>query len=285
MVVLLSILLGGGIFLILKGFIKEERISILERLEVSPAIKVRKNSFLSWIGFFFYPLNTFILNILRLKIPIKRKLNFINSSLTPQDFLFLKEMGALLGALGGWLLSDSLLVLGVLSFVGFLLPDLWLLSKSNKIKFEILKYLPETVDLLGLCIEAGLDFVSSIRWILSKTKMNPFLAHLKITMNEIIVGKSREEALTSLAQRVNMPEVRSFANTLIQAERMGTPIREAFDIISEDTRERRIQIGEKQALRAPILIVFPLILILIVVVIIVAGPIIIKFLQGGFFNI
>ena len=279
---IIMVLIGIGAYLFFASFAEEESISILKRLNIDYA----KKSSISFLSLPFYPLNTFLLTVLRLKSFFRGKLQFINSRLTPEDFMFIKEIFAGIGGLGFWLVTKSSDIRFIVAFsmAGFVLPDIWLMDKVKRYRFQILKHLPETIDLLGLCIEAGLDFISGLRWILDKAKINPLLYHLRIVINEIIMGRSKQDALLNLINRVNVPEIRSFANTLIQAERMGTPIREAFDIISEDTRDRRIQIGEKQALKASILIILPLIFILAVVIIIIGGPILIRFKEGGLFG-
>ena len=97
------------------------------------------------------------------------------------------------------------------------------------------------------------------------------------------MGSARRDALKSLSLRVNSPEVISFARTLIQADRMGTPIGEALKMQAEEIRLRRFQRGEEMGLKAPIKLLFPLLFfILPVVLIIVAGPILIQFTRGGF---
>ena len=93
------------------------------------------------------------------------------------------------------------------------------------------------------------------------------------------------QALKDMARRLDIPEVSSFVQALVQAERMGTPVSETFGIISEDTRLQRFRRGERIALQAPIKILFPLIFcILPVIGIIVGGPVILQFLQGGVFG-
>ncbi len=280
---IIMVFIGTAVYLFFISFAAEEKISILKRLNIDYA----KKPPIAFLSLPFYPLNTFLLTALRLKSFFRSKLQFINSRLAPEDFIFIKEVFAGIGGLGFWLFTKSsdIKLIVIFGMAGFILPDIWLMDRVKRYRFQILKHLPETIDLLGLCIEAGLDFVSSLRWIFDKAKINPLLYHLRIVTNEIIMGRSKQDALLNLINRVSIPEIRSFANTLIQAERMGTPIRDAFDIISEDTRDRRIQIGEKQALRASILIILPLILILAVVVIIIGGPVLIRFKEGGLFGV
>jgi len=88
-----------------------------------------------------------------------------------------------------------------------------------------------------------------------------------------------------MSKRVGIADVSSFVRILIQADRMGTPVEETFRILSEDTRMRRFHRGERQAMKAPLKMLIPLIFcILPVILIIVAGPILIRFMTQGFFG-
>jgi len=99
---------------------------------------------------------------------------------------------------------------------------------------------------------------------------------------EARMGKTRREALRTMANRLNMPEISSLVRTLIQSDRMGTGIDEALRIHSEESRLVRFEKGERLALQAPLKLLIPLIFcILPVVFIIVAGPIILEFTQLG----
>jgi len=105
-----------------------------------------------------------------------------------------------------------------------------------------------------------------------------------LVLKEINVGKPRVEALRDMAKRLDIPDVTSFVRTLIQADRMGTPVEEAFRILSEDSRMRRFHRGERMAMTAPLKMLIPLIFcILPVILIIVAGPILIRFIKEGLF--
>ncbi|MFA5144937.1 MAG: type II secretion system F family protein [Candidatus Omnitrophota bacterium] len=170
--------------------------------------------------------------------------------------------------------------------LAYLIPDLWLKRKISQRKYEIARVLPETVDLLGLCVEAGLDFTTAVKWVIEKkVSANPMVEELALVLDEIKWGKPRSQALKDMAKRLNVPEVSSFVQALVQAERMGTPVGEAFGIISEDTRLQRFRRGERYALQAPIKILLPLIFcILPVIGIIIGGPILLQFTQGGLFT-
>lgn len=166
--------------------------------------------------------------------------------------------------------------------IGYIIPEIYLKQKLAKRKNMISRRLPETVDLLGLCIEAGLDFVSAVRWVIDKTPGTAMTEELAFVVEEIKWGKPRIQALKDMSHRLNITEMTSFVQTIIQADRMGTPVAEAFTIISEDARAQRFHRGQRIALQAPIKILLPLIFFIMPVIgIVIGGPILLQFMQGG----
>jgi len=166
--------------------------------------------------------------------------------------------------------------------IGYIGPEIYLKQKLAKRKNMISRRLPETVDLLGLCIEAGLDFVSAVRWVVDKTPGTAMTEELAFVVEEIKWGKPRIQALKDMSRRLNISEMTSFVQTIIQADRMGTPVAEAFTIISEDARAQRFHRGQRIALQAPIKILIPLIFFIMPVIgIVIGGPILLQFMQGG----
>lgn len=167
------------------------------------------------------------------------------------------------------------------ALLGFLMPDFLFFSKIRAKKEAIVRVFPETVDLIDLCIGAGLDFTASIKWVIDKSGTNPFIEQLELVLKEIQVGRNRTDALKAMSQRLSLPDISSFVRTVVQSERMGTSIEEAFKNLSEDTRLARYQAGERYAIKASLKILFPLLFcILPVILIVVGGPIIIKFTSG-----
>jgi len=231
------------------------------------------------------PLNNLILKGTGFYDGIRRKLQSGKVDWTPGDFLAFREWLLLLSGIGLYLFNvkQPLVIIGVL-FAAFIFPDIWLIQKIKQYKESIARVLPETVDLLSLCVGAGLDFMSAVRWIVRKTTPNPAIEQLKIVLDEINIGKPRTQALKDMAKRLDIPDVTSFARTLVQAERMGTPVEEAFIIISDDSRMRRKQRGKRLALKAPIKMLFPLIFcIMPIVLIVVGGPILLQFMTRNIF--
>ncbi len=212
---------------------------------------------------------------------LQSQADFIGMRFGAAELLLIKELALITGGiLGANLFSPVYALAG--AGIGFFLPDIILAKKISARKEEIIKYFPETVDLMDLCIGAGLDFLSSIRWISQKSYQNPFIAQLSVVLEEIQAGKNRSDALRAMAKRLNLSDINSFVRTIIQAERMGASVEEALRNISEDTRASRFQRGERYAIKASLKILIPLLFfILPVIMIVVAGPIIIKFTQGG----
>jgi tight adherence protein C len=166
--------------------------------------------------------------------------------------------------------------------IGFFLPDFWVAKKKQARQRAIIKALPETIDLLNLCVGAGLDFMLAVKWVIEKSKPSPLIDELNQLWQETKVGQPRRQALKNLARRVDLPDINSFVRTLVQADRMGTSIAEALKLQSEEARLRRFQRGERLALQAPIKMLLPLLFfILPVVLIIIGGPILLQFLKSG----
>ncbi len=233
------------------------------------------------------PFSGKLLGKLKVAEKLKHNLEAAHLRFTPVEFFNLKVLIMLATAVVVYFAIGKFnpLVLAASLVAGYLIPDFWLRRKIAQRKYTIARLLPETVDLLGLCVEAGLDFTVSVKWLIEKVPTNPLLEELGFVLEEIKWGKSRTQALKDMSKRLNIPEISSFVQTLVQAERMGTPVSEAFTILSEDTRLQRFHRGERVAMQAPIKILIPLIFcILPVIAIVIGGPIFLQFSQGGLFK-
>ena len=243
-----------------------------------------KNSLLLRFLNLFTPLNRRLL-LAKLGEKLKNKLVAAGSSLSVGQFLALKQVCALLAfilvlVLAGLKFNPRPLIFSAM--VGFFLPDLWINSRVKKRRQGVLRQLPSVIDLLSLTVGAGLDLTSAIDLVVKKSKPSPLIKELFNISQEARMGKTRREALRTMASRLNIPEVSSLVRTLVQADRMGTGIDEALRIHSEESRLGRFERGERLALQAPLKLLIPLIFcILPVVFIIVAGPIILEFTQIG----
>ncbi|OGX38378.1 MAG: hypothetical protein A3G91_06150 [Omnitrophica WOR_2 bacterium RIFCSPLOWO2_12_FULL_50_9] len=217
-----------------------------------------------------------------------RDLTMARADMNPEEFMLVKEI---LGALMLFITFPSIksdmvffwICMGLAS--GYMLPEFWLKGKIKKIKAVIVKELPDAIDLLGLCVNAGLDFMLSLKWVVEKSTPSAMIDELNTVLQEISVGKTRRDAIKDLALRYELPDLSTFARTLVQADKMGTSVTEALNILSEDMRIARYRRGEQLALKAPMKMLVPLLLFIFpVVAILVAGPILLDFMESNPFQ-
>ncbi len=156
-------------------------------------------------------------------------------------------------------------------------PTLWLNAVIKKRHTEIMKALPNLLDLLTLSVEAGKDFISSLRDILSKRKNDALNEEFTRTFHEIQLGRKRSEALKNLSSRVNHPDLSSVLNAIVQAEELGVSISELLRIQGDTLRNKRFTLAEKLANEAPVKIILPIIVFIFpAVLVILIGPIIMQ---------
>ena len=222
-------------------------------------------------------------------LPLGRRmatdLGMSRTAISVEEFFLIKEILVLIFL---WIsvtyAGKEILLFSVLMSIaaGYMLPELWLKARIKKVRDTILRELPDTVDLLGLCVNAGLDFMMALKYVVEKSHGSVIIEELKSMMQEINVGKPRRDALRDMARKYEMPDLSTFSHTLIQADRMGTSVSEALNILSEDMREARFRRGETVALKAPLKMLIPLLFFIFpVVAILVAGPIFLDFIQNN----
>jgi len=219
-------------------------------------------------------------------VTYRRRLDAGGLRMASVNFLVLQEIGSIFGLFTYVLLmgSERLNVawLALFGAVGFFVPWFWLSNHIQGRRMSVSRDLPEVVDLLNLCVEAGVDFMNSLGRIVKEFRRCPTIEELGLVLQEVQVGKRRRDALRSFSARVQLPEASSFCRTLIQADRMGTGIAEALRILSEDMRIARYHWAERFAQQAPLKMLVPLLFSLASALIIVAGPVLGQFLQSGF---
>jgi len=122
----------------------------------------------------------------------------------------------------------------------------------------------------------------ALKWVVDKSPPSVVMTEFRTVMQEINVGKTRRAALKDLATKYDLADLNSLSRTLIQADKMGTSVAEALNILSEDMRESRFRRGEQVALKAPLKMLVPLLFCIFPVVgILVAGPIMLDFMQNN----
>jgi len=196
---------------------------------------------------------------------------------TPDRILAVKGLGlialAMLGALYG-LHSPALLILcaAVGGAVGFFLPDVLLYNAGQKRQAKLQVALPDALDMLTVCVEAGLGFDAALAQVARNTS-GPLAAEFARALQEMQIGKSRSQAFRALADRTTVPEVRTFVSALVQANDLGIPIAKVLREQAKEMRVRRRQRAEGKAQQVPVKITFPLILCIFpALLVIVLGP-------------
>ena len=224
----------------------------------------------------------------RVVLPAIQKVGEISSRFTPQHvleqtrrklelagnpgridastLLILRFIAA--GVLGGFIflitlitktLSVSVELLLVLIFVilGYLLPDLYIKSRIDRRQKEVRKAMPDALDLLTICVEAGLGFDAALSKVNEKWD-NELSMALGRVIRDIQLGKLRRDALRDMSDHLGIPEMTSFVAAVIQSEMLGVSLAKVLRIQSDQMRVKRRQRAEEEAHKAPIKMILPL---------------------------
>jgi len=155
----------------------------------------------------------------------------------------------------------AMLIAIFLALVGFYAPNLWLRLKVDTRKEKILLGLPDALDLMVVCAEAGVGLDSAIHRVGEEMKLTnkPLSEEFKLMNLELRAGKQRRDALKNLALRTDLDDVKSLVTLLVQTERFGTSIAQALRVHSDSMRTKRFQRAEEVAVKLPVKLLFPLI--------------------------
>jgi tight adherence protein C len=202
--------------------------------------------------------------------------------LCADEVLALTVIGTTAGAVLGSIVCEFLyLGLGWHLFatvLGAALPWSYVQAQIKTRALGISRGLPPAIDLLSLCVGAGLDLVGALELLVRELKdaKNPVGPELERVLSELALGRTRREALTDLGARVPVEAMSDFANALIQAELKGTPLAEAVEIKARVMRMRRSVLAEEAASRASVLLALPMVLMLAAILLMMLGPLLIN---------
>ncbi len=160
-----------------------------------------------------------------------------------------------------WTLSRKLIVLAVFVALGYYVPDMLLTSRIQRRQKSVRKAMPDALDLLTICVEAGLGFDGAMQKVYEKWDNELSLA-LGRVLREIQLGKLRREALRDMANRIGIPEMTSFIAAVIQSEQLGVSMAKVLRIQSDQMRIKRRQLAEEMAHKAPIKMLIPMALLI-----------------------
>jgi tight adherence protein C len=169
-------------------------------------------------------------------------------------------------------LRNQVVGTAVAALLGYLLPTIWLRLRISRRQGDILRALPDALDLLTISVEAGLGFDAAMTKVTEKWDNQLSRAFVRVLV-EIQMGTLRRDALRGMAERAGVPELTSFVAAIIQADQLGVSLARVLHIQSEQMRIRRRQRAEELAHQAPIKMMIPLVfLIFPALFVVLLGP-------------
>lgn len=170
---------------------------------------------------------------------------------------------------------------GILAgFMGMYVVSFWLSSRAKARQAAMVRGLPDSMDLLTICVEAGLGLDAAFYRVVEK-QTGPLVDEIRQMLREIGLGKTRREAILDLADRTDIEDARTFANAVIQSEQLGTSLAQVLRTQSQRLRVRRRQRAEQEARRVPVKMAFPLVFCLMPsLFVFILGPIVVEFAKS-----
>lgn len=225
----------------------------------------------------------------RVIVPMIKKVGEVSTRFTPQKLLqettlklelggnpgridaatFLATRFVIAAIFGGVLLMVSIFSENSWSFarifftvvgftaLGFFFPQLWLQGRINARQLEVKKAMPDALDLLTICVEAGLGFDAAMSKVSEKWE-NELSIMFGRCIREVQLGKPQREALRDMADRIGLPELTSFVAAVIQSQILGVSLSKVLRIQSDQMRMKRRQYAEELAHQAPVKMILPM---------------------------
>ncbi|KIL37546.1 pilus assembly protein TadC [Cohnella kolymensis] len=176
--------------------------------------------------------------------------------------------------------TGGMILMGLVGLViALVLPGYYLKLKTKSRSKLALRELPDVLDLMTVSLEAGLGFDAALSKLISK-KEGVLAGEFRRCLEEIRLGKTRREALTGVKERLDVEELKVLISSILQAEKLGIGMVQVLRVQSQEVREQRKQRAEEEAMKAPIKMLFPLVLFIFPsLFIVLLGPAIIQFIQ------
>ena len=159
-----------------------------------------------------------------------------------------------------WPFARIILVVVIFTVLGFFFPQMWLQSRITRRQNEVRKAMPDALDLLTICVEAGLGFDAAMSKVSEKWE-NELSILFGRAIREVQLGKTQREALRDMADRVGLPELTSFVAAVIQSQILGVSLAKVLRIQSDQMRIKRRQRAEEEAHQAPVKMIIPMALL------------------------
>ncbi len=211
---------------------------------------------------------------------------------TSDEYLVICTVWGLIAAialwLGVWAMLGYLSILALLGYlavgfaVGFFTAYLLLRERALARLRMIAKRLPYTLDLIAMAMDAGATFYEAANAVIRDDPEEPLNQEFGMVVREIDFGRSRQDALTHLGQRINVDGLDGIISAVLQAEQLGTPLAEVLKLQSNLLRMRRSMKAERRAGEAAVKMLVPSMLILVAVVLVIFAPIIVRLIRGQY---
>ena len=197
--------------------------------------------------------------------------------------LVAKVSGSALGSLAGVAVLAlgrgvplGLLDVAGLGSLGYLAPNIVLANAVQRRKASIRQGLPDSIDLLTICVEAGLGFDAALAHV-SKNTTGPLADELYRTLQEVQLGRGRNEAMRNLAARCDVPELSAFVLAMVQADVFGVSVANVLRVQAAEMRVKRRQLAEERAMKIPIKVLFPVLFCIFpALFVVILGPAIMR---------
>ena len=212
---------------------------------------------------------------------ILRKLDY-DAGISAEDVILAEQACVILSFTLFFMFTGSPAFSAAAGITCFFVPVFILKAKARKKEEEILAELPDALDIIGASIEGGLSLNISMQRYTEKNK-NMFSGELGIAVNNIRLGKTFDDSLKEMSDKLRVREVEGFVNGFIRAEKLGGNVKQFIRTGAEDMRKKRFQELRKKAHEAPVKLLIPLMIFIFPVIFIVLfGPVVIKLMAGGF---
>lgn len=170
----------------------------------------------------------------------------------------------------------------IFAIIGFLLPSYWLSRRVKKRQLQIFHDLPDVLDLMTVCVQAGLSIDAAMIKICEDPhfQKSPLIDEMKIALQETRAGKQRSEALREMGERSMVDDLRALSGMLIQTERLGTSLAQALLVHADSLRTKRRQIAEEAAAKVAIKLLFPLVFFIFpALLVVILGPAVLRIIK------
>jgi tight adherence protein C len=223
----------------------------------------------------------------------RRKIELAGLTTDPSQFMLQRIMMTVIFGIGGSLIASQILkesfqvvLMATIggAALGYYFPMSQLNTKIQKRQKAILRALPDALDLLVICVEAGLGFDMAMGKVYEKWDNELALAFGRV-LREIQLGKLRREALRDMADRMDVPDVNSFTAAIIQADQLGVGMSNVLRVQSDQMRVKRRQRAQETAQQAPVKMLIPMVfLIFPSIFIVLLGPAVLLVMESGVFG-